>query len=89
MVATTDTLGGTQQVSDEDEKADVVLTDTSSNGTLGGAQQVSDDDEKADIISNDTSSNGVIQKRNVSIVCESGMYSLVRSSRKPEANFIH
>lgn len=44
-----------------------------------------DDDEKADIGITDTSSNGVTQKRNVTTINESGLYSLILTSRKPEA----
>ena len=44
-----------------------------------------DDDEKADITTNNTSSNGVTQKRNMTIVNESGLYSLILTSRKPAA----
>lgn len=44
-----------------------------------------DDDEKADVSLTDTSSNGVTQSRNMSIVNEPGLYTLVLGSRKPEA----
>lgn len=44
-----------------------------------------DDDEKADISLTDISSNGVAQRRDFSIINEPGLYSLVLSSRKPEA----
>lgn len=44
-----------------------------------------DDHEKAEVTLSYTGSNGVIQNRNVAIVSESGMYSLVLTSRKPEA----
>ncbi len=44
-----------------------------------------DDDEKADAVLNRTSSNGVIQNRNITIINESGLYSLILSSRKPQA----
>jgi len=44
-----------------------------------------DDDEKADVGITDTSSKGVQQKRTVTIINESGLYSLILTSRKPEA----
>ena len=44
-----------------------------------------DDDEKADVGITDTSSNGVMQERNMTIINESGLYSLILTSRKPEA----
>lgn len=44
-----------------------------------------DDDEKADVGIADTSSNGVTQSREVTIINESGLYSLTLTSRKPEA----
>lgn len=44
-----------------------------------------DDDEKADVSLTDTSSNGVKQKREMTIINEPGLYSLVLGSRKPEA----
>jgi len=44
-----------------------------------------DDDEKSDVGITDTSSNGTTQSRNVTIINESGLYSLILTSRKPEA----
>lgn len=44
-----------------------------------------DDDEKAAVGITDISSNGVEQRREVTIINESGLYSLVLTSRKPEA----
>ena len=44
-----------------------------------------DVDEKADVSLTDTSSNGVRQRRTFTIVSESGLYTLVLKSRKPEA----
>lgn len=44
-----------------------------------------DDDEKADVGITDTSSNGTAQGRSVTIINESGLYSLILTSRKPEA----
>lgn len=44
-----------------------------------------DDDEKAPLRLTQTSSNGTIQGRDVVVVSESGLYSLVLGSRKPEA----
>jgi prophage antirepressor-like protein len=44
-----------------------------------------DHDEKADVGIADTSSNGVTQGRNVTVINESGLYSLILTSRKPEA----
>ena len=54
-------------------------------GNVSQAMTRLDDDEKADITTNDTSSNGVTQKRSLTIVNESGIYSLIMKSRKPEA----
>ncbi len=44
-----------------------------------------DYDEKAAVVITDTSSNGVEQRREVTIINESGLYSLIMTSRKPEA----
>lgn len=44
-----------------------------------------DEDEKAALRLTQTSSNGVTQEREVTIVNEPGLYSLVLGSRKPEA----
>jgi len=44
-----------------------------------------DEDEKANVGIADISSNGTNQTRNFNIVNESGMYSLVLTSRKPQA----
>lgn len=44
-----------------------------------------DDDEKAAVSLTDTSSNGVTQTRDMAIVNEPGLYSLVLGSRKPQA----
>lgn len=44
-----------------------------------------DDEEKAAVGIADTSSNGVTQTRDVSVINESGLYSLILTSRKPEA----
>ena len=44
-----------------------------------------DGDEKAAVGLTDTSSNGVTQRREMNIVNEPGLYSLVLGSRKPEA----
>lgn len=44
-----------------------------------------DDDEKADVGITDTSSTGVTQQRMVTIINESGLYSLILTSRKPTA----
>lgn len=44
-----------------------------------------DDDEKAALRLTQTSSNGVRQEREVTIINEPGLYSLVLGSRKPEA----
>lgn len=44
-----------------------------------------DEDERADVGITDTSSNGITQGRNVTIINESGLYSLILTSRKPEA----
>lgn len=54
-------------------------------GNVSQAVSRLDDDEKSDITTNDTSSNGVTQKRSMTIVNESGLYSLIMKSRKPEA----
>ena len=55
-------------------------------GNVSQAVSRLDDDEKSDITTNDTSSNGVTQKRSMTIVNESGLYSLIMKSRKPEAS---
>lgn len=44
-----------------------------------------DADEKADVGITDTSSTGVTQRRTVTAINESGLWSLVLTSRKPEA----
>lgn len=44
-----------------------------------------EDDEKSAVSLTDISSNGVTQQREVTIVSEPGLYSLVLGSRKPEA----
>lgn len=44
-----------------------------------------DTDEKAEVGITDVSSNGVTQRRQNLIVSESGLWSLVLTSRKPEA----
>lgn len=44
-----------------------------------------DDDEKSDVGITDTSSNGVAQRRQMTIINESGLYSLILTSRKPSA----
>ena len=49
------------------------------------AVSVLDEDEKADVGITDTSSNGTIQGRKVKAVSESGLYSLIFKSRKPQA----
>ncbi len=54
-------------------------------GTTARALERLDPDEKADVSLTHTSSNGVTQRRNTSVVSESGLYSLVIRSRKPEA----
>jgi hypothetical protein len=43
-----------------------------------------DEDEKADVGITDTSPNGPGQRRTVTAINESGLYSLVLTSRKPE-----
>lgn len=62
----------------------MVATDICSCLAISNASQAVsrlDDDEKSTIILNDSSSNN----RNTIVINESGMYSLVLSSRKPEA----
>lgn len=54
-------------------------------GNVSQAMSRLDDDEKADVATNSTSSNGVTQKRSLTIINESGLYSLILTSRKPEA----
>lgn len=44
-----------------------------------------DDDEKAALRLTQTSSNGTAQGRDVSIINEPGLYSLILGSRKPQA----
>lgn len=62
---------------DDDEKADVGITDISSNGTAQGRL---DDDEKG---VHSTHTLGGPQE--MIIINESGLYSLILTSRKPEA----
>lgn len=52
---------------------------------VGNSLSRLDDDEKADIHIMDISSNGVKQSRRVITINESGLYSLILTSRKPEA----
>ncbi len=54
-------------------------------GNVSQAMTRLDGDETSDITTNDTSSNGVTQNRKVTIINESGLYSLILTSRKPEA----
>lgn len=75
-------------VADEQGNPWFVATDVCAVLEIGNVSQATtrlDDDEKADITTNDTSSNGVTQKRNMTIVNESGLYALIMKSRKPEA----
>ena len=44
-----------------------------------------DEDEKATVSLTDTSSNGVSQNREMTVINEYGLYSLILGSRKPEA----
>lgn len=44
-----------------------------------------DEDERSDVHITDVSSNGVSQRREMTIINESGLYSLVLTSRKPAA----
>jgi prophage antirepressor-like protein len=44
-----------------------------------------DEDERTDVTISYTSSNGVVQKRKVKAVNESGLYTLIMRSNKPEA----
>lgn len=44
-----------------------------------------DYEDKAEVAITDTSSNGVTQSRTLTIINESGLYSLILTSRKPEA----
>lgn len=65
-----------------------VLTDVChvlahSNASVAGGRL--DDDEKAEVSIVYTSPNGVTQNRDVTIISESGLYSLVLTSRKEEA----
>lgn len=75
-------------VADEQGNPWFVAADVCAVLEIGNVSQATtrlDDDEKADITTNDTSSNGVTQKRNMTIVNESGLYALIMKSRKPEA----
>lgn len=51
----------------------------------GDAAARLDDDEKADVGITDTSSGGVQQSRSMIVINESGLYSLIMTSRKPQA----
>ena len=44
-----------------------------------------DEDERAAVTITDTSSNGVTQNREMTVINEPGLYSLILTSRKPEA----
>lgn len=44
-----------------------------------------DCEDKAEVAITDTSSNGVTQSRTLTVINESGLYSLILTSRKPEA----
>ena len=55
---------------------------------LGNSRMATDrlnEDEKAAVSLTDTSSNGISQNREMTVVNEPGLYTLVLSSRKPEA----
>lgn len=55
---------------------------------IGNSRDVTtrlDEDEKAAVDIIDTSSNGTTQRRSVTVVSESGLYSTILLSRKPEA----
>ena len=56
--------------------------------TIGNSRMATDrldDDEKAPASLTVTSSNGVKQQREMTVINEPGLYSLVLGSRKPEA----
>ena len=52
------------------------------------AVSILDDDERADVEISDTSSNGTVQSRCFNTINESGLYTLILRSNKPEANLI-
>lgn len=49
------------------------------------AVSILDDDERADVEISDTSSNGTVQSRCFNTINESGLYTLILRSNKPEA----
>jgi prophage antirepressor-like protein len=65
-----------------------VLTDVCGVLEIENSRDVAgrlDDDEKAEVGITDTSSNGVTQRRSMTVINESGLYSLILTSRKPSA----
>ena len=65
-----------------------ILKDVCAVLEIGNSRDVTtrlDDDEKAAVDIVDTSSNGTTQSRSVTVVSESGLYSTILLSRKPEA----
>lgn len=74
-----------------DEQGDVwfVAADVCKVLEIGNVSQAMtrlDADDKGDVNTNVASSNGVTQKRSLTIINESGLYSLILASRKPSAN---
>jgi Prophage antirepressor len=66
----------------------LVLKDVCDVLDIGNSRDVTarlDDDEKAAVDIIDTSINGTVQGRTVTIISESGLYSVILLSRKPEA----
>ena len=55
------------------------------NASKALSDHVDDEDKKPDITIRYPSSNGVVQNRNMTVINESGMYSLILSSKLPEA----
>ena len=82
-----DQFGEVRTVTIDDEPW-FVATDVCRALEIGNSRMATDrldDDEKAAVSLTDTSSNGVTQQREMTVINEPGLYSLVLGSRKPEA----
>lgn len=80
--------GAAVRVIDRDGEPWFVLADVCRVLELANSRDAAarlDTDEKADVGITDTSSSGVTQQRQMTIINESGLYSLILTSRKPEA----
>jgi len=76
------------RVLDQDGEPWFVLADVCSVLEIGHTATAAlrlEDDEKAGVVLTDTSSNGVSQKREFTIINESGLWNLVIRSDKPQA----